>query len=89
MVITDNKQDPAVARRASHMAMADGIHIISIYLQGLHENLSKKEALRQSLTLNLQPVTLATVTTAMGFLSLNYCTSAGIYGFGNRVRVTT
>ena len=67
------------------IAMAHGIHIISIYLQGLHEGLSKLEALEQSLRLNLQPVTLATVTTAMGFLSLNYCSSAGIYGFGNAV----
>ena len=67
------------------IAMAHGIHIISIYLQGLHEGLSKVDALEQSLRLNLQPVTLATVTTAMGFLSLNYCSSAGIYGFGNAV----
>ena len=67
------------------IAMAHGIHIISIYLQGLHEGLSKLEALEQSLRLNLQPVTLATVTTAMGFLSLNYCSSVGIYGFGNAV----
>lgn len=67
------------------IAMAHGIHIISIYLQGLHEGLSKVDALEQSLRLNLQPVTLATVTTGMGFLSLNYCSSAGIYGFGNAV----
>ena len=67
------------------IAMAHGIHIISIYLQGLHEGRNKEDALRHSLELNLQPVTLATVTTAMGFLSLNYCTSAGIYGFGNVV----
>ena len=67
------------------IAMAHGIHVIAIYLQGLHNQMSKEEALRHSLELNLQPVTLATVTTAMGFLSLNYCTSAGIYGFGNTV----
>jgi len=67
------------------IAMAHGIHIISIYLQGLHEGLSKIDALEQSVRLNLQPVTLATVTTGMGFLSLNYCSSAGIYGFGNAV----
>ena len=67
------------------IGMAHGIHIISIYLQGLHDGRSKRDALQHSLELNLQPVTLATVTTAMGFLSLNYCTSAGIYGFGNVV----
>lgn len=69
------------------IAMADAIHIVSIYLQGLHRSLSKIEALRESLKVNLQPVTLATVTTAMGFLSLNYCSSPGIYGFGNVVAV--
>ena len=67
------------------IAMADGIHIISVYLQNLHQGMEKKVAMRESLSLNFQPVTLATVTTAMGFLSLNYCTSAGIYGFGNVV----
>lgn len=67
------------------IAMAHGIHIISIYLQALHEGKAKAGALYYSLRLNLQPVTLATITTAMGFLSLNYCSSAGIYGFGNVV----
>ena len=67
------------------IAMAHGIHIISIYLQALHEGKAKADALYYSLRLNLQPVTLATITTAMGFLSLNYCSSAGIYGFGNVV----
>jgi predicted RND superfamily exporter protein len=69
------------------IAMADGIHIVSIYVQGLHNSLSKLEAMRQSLMINFQPVTLATITTAMGFLSLNYCSSPGIYGFGNVVAV--
>ena len=67
------------------IAMADSIHLVSVYLQGLHKSLSKFEALRESLRVNIQPVTLATVTTAMGFLSLNYCASPGIYGFGNVV----
>ena len=67
------------------IAMAHGIHVISIYLQGLHDGRIKADALEESLRLNLQPVTLATVTTGIGFLSLNYSTSAGIYGFGNAV----
>jgi predicted RND superfamily exporter protein len=67
------------------IAMADSIHIVSVYLQGLRKSLGKKEAMRQSLAVNIQPVTLATITTAMGFLSLNYCSSPGIYGFGNVV----
>jgi predicted RND superfamily exporter protein len=69
------------------IAMADGIHIVSIYVQGLHKSLTKMEAMRESLRVNIQPITLATVTTAMGFLSLNYCSSPGIYGFGNVVAI--
>ena len=69
------------------IAMADGIHIVSVYLQGLAKSLSKTEALSESLRVNIQPVTLATLTTAMGFLSLNYCSSPGIYGFGNVVAI--
>ncbi len=69
------------------IAIADGIHIVSIYAQGLHKGLNKLEAMRESLVVNFQPVTLATITTAMGFLSLNYCSSPGIYGFGNIVAI--
>ena len=69
------------------VAIAHGIHLVSIYAQGLHEGLDKRTAMRESLSINLQPVTLATITTAMGFLSLNYCTSPGIYGFGNIVAI--
>ena len=43
--------------------------------------------MRESLRVNIQPITLATVTTAMGFLSLNYSSSPGIYGFGNIIAI--
>jgi len=71
------------------IAIAGGIHIVSVYAQGLHDNLSKAEAMRASLLINLQPVTLATITTSMGFLSLNYSSSPGIYGFGNIIAMGT
>jgi predicted RND superfamily exporter protein len=69
------------------IATADGVHIVSIYVQGLHRSLGKLDAMRQSLALNFQPISLATITTAFGFLSLNYCSSPGIYGFGNVVAI--
>lgn len=69
------------------VAVAHGIHVVSIYAQGLHEGLGREAAMRESLAINLNPVTLATITTAIGFLSLNYCTSPGIYGFGNVVAI--
>ncbi|MBF68983.1 MAG: hypothetical protein CMQ29_14995 [Gammaproteobacteria bacterium] len=69
------------------VAMAHGIHIAAIYAQGLAEGRSKVAAMQESLLVNLQPVTLASVTTAMGFLCLNYSSSPAIYGFGNVVAI--
>ena len=69
------------------IATAHGVHIVSIYAQALHRGLEKVEAMRHSLEVNLQPVSLATFTTTIGFLGLNYCSSPGIYGFGNVVAI--
>lgn len=69
------------------VAMAHGIHIAAIYAQGLAEGRPKEAAMVESLIVNVQPVTLASVTTAMGFLCLNYSSSPGIYGFGNVVAI--
>ncbi len=71
------------------IAIAHGIHIVSVYAQGLHEGMDKLVAMGHSLAVNIQPVTLATITTSMGFLSLNYASSPGIYGFGNIVALGT
>ncbi|MEC8480680.1 MAG: MMPL family transporter [Pseudomonadota bacterium] len=69
------------------IALADGIHVVSVYAQELNKGLSKTAAMAQSLKINLRPVSLATVTTTMGFLSLNYCSSPAIYGFGNIIAI--
>ncbi len=69
------------------VAIADGIHVLAAYVQGLHQGLDKIGAMKKSLEINFQPISLATITTAMGFLSLNYSSSPGIYGFGNLVAI--
>ena len=51
------------------VAIADGIHILAAYVQGLHQGLAKLDSMAKSLEINLRPITLATITTAMGFLS--------------------
>jgi len=71
------------------IAIAGGIHVVSVYAQGLHENMTRRDAMQHSLLINLQPVSLATITTSMGFFSLNYSSSPGIYGFGNIIALGT
>ena len=67
--------------------MADGIHIVSVYAQGLLRGLDKRSAMIESLNINFRPIALATITTTMGFLSLNFSSAPTIYGFGNIIAI--
>ena len=53
------------------MAIADSVHILVTALQAMRRGTPKSKALIESLRVNLTPVTLTTVTTAIGFLSMN------------------
>lgn len=67
------------------IAVANSVHIISIYKQALHRGALKIDAMHQSISHNFQPVTLAALTTAIGFSSLNMCSSPAIQEFGQIV----
>ncbi|MEX2131220.1 MAG: MMPL family transporter [Pseudohongiellaceae bacterium] len=67
------------------IAVAHSVHIISIYKQRLHSGLDYRAAMTESIVYNIKPITLATVTTAIGFLSLNLCSSPAIQDFGRIV----
>ncbi len=69
------------------IAVANSVHIISIYKQGMLLGLDAQSAMRQSLAHNLRPITLAVLTTAIGFSSLNLCSSPAIQDFGRIVAI--
>ena len=75
---------PAVA---GIVAFADGIHVLSVYAQKILQGDHRKQALIASININFRPIALATVTTTMGFLSLNLSSAPAIYGFGNIVAI--
>ena len=55
------------------LGVADCIHVlIGVFREMRHNGLSKHAAIVESLRLNLQPVFLTSLTTAIGFLSLNF-----------------
>jgi len=54
------------------VAIANCVHVLTTYAQSLKEGQSKKEAMANSLKINLQPVFLASATTAIGFLTMNF-----------------
>ena len=53
------------------LAVADSIHILITMMQGLRRGLSKKEAIVESLRVNFMPVFITSLTTVIGFLSMN------------------
>lgn len=69
------------------ISVANSVHLISIYRQAQHRGETKIAAMHSSIVYNLQPITLAALTTAIGFYSLNLCSSPAIQDFGTIVAV--
>lgn len=57
------------------LAMADCIHLMVNYSQGLAEGLDKKTALQKSIEINFTPIIFTSLTTALSFLALNFADS--------------
>ena len=69
------------------VCVASSVHVISIYRQGLLRGMSEAGAMRFSLMHNIRPVSLAALTTAIGFASLNLSSSPAISDFGGTVAI--
>lgn len=65
------------------LAVADCVHILATFLLGYHESGDKRAAMRESLRINLTPVFLTTLTTVIGFLSLNFSDAPPFRDLGN------
>ena len=69
------------------ISVANSVHIISIFKQGLYRGEKDVEAMIYSMKHNLRPVSLAAITTAIGFTSLSMSSSPAIQDFGRIVSV--
>lgn len=54
------------------VAVANAVHVLVTYIHGLREGSEKQAAMEESLRVNVQPVFLASATTAIGFLTMNF-----------------
>lgn len=54
------------------VAVANCVHLLVTFIHEMHVGSSKIEAMQESLRVNLQPVFLASATTAIGFMSMNF-----------------
>lgn len=67
------------------MAIANSVHVIVSLIHAMHQGKTKIEAIKESLRVNLQPVFLASLTTCLGFLSMNFSDAPPFRHLGNFV----
>ncbi|WP_411031167.1 efflux RND transporter permease subunit [Spongiimicrobium sp. 3-5] len=66
------------------LAVADSIHILITMLQKVRKDgLDKKEALAESMRLNFMPVFITSLTTVIGFLTMNFGDVPPFWHLGN------
>lgn len=65
------------------LAVADSIHVIVSMLAAMRKGLEKRLAVIESLRVNFMPVFLTSITTAIGFLSMNASDSPPFHDLGN------
>ena len=65
------------------LAIADSIHILMTMLTLLREGWDKVAALKESIRINFLAVTITSLTTIVGFLSLNFSDSPPFWDLGN------
>ena len=67
------------------VAVADSIHVVTTVLLGMRRGLDRNAAIVESVHINAYPIFLTSVTTAIGFLSLNAAESPPFHDLGNYV----
>lgn len=65
------------------LAVADCVHIMVTFLHGMHNGQEKFEAMKESIRINFEPIFLTSLTTAIGFLTLNFSDTPPFRDLGN------
>lgn len=69
------------------LAVADCIHILSSMFYEMRQGADKRTAIARSIKVNFQPIFLTSITTAIGFLSMNFSDSPPFHDLGNLVAI--
>lgn len=69
------------------LAVANSIHILVTMFQHIHQGQSKHQAIAESLRINLRAVFVTSITTAIGFLSMNFSDVPPFRDLGNIVAI--
>ncbi len=69
------------------LAVADCVHILTTFYHEMRSGVERNQALLNSLRINTQPVVLTSVTTAIGFLCMNFSDAPPFADLGNIVAI--
>ena len=69
------------------MAVADAVHLLVSFIAGLRQGMPKQEAMVESMRINFQPIFLTSLTTVIGFLTMNFSEVPPLAHLGNIVAV--
>ncbi|QPJ64533.1 MAG: MMPL family transporter [Candidatus Nitrohelix vancouverensis] len=69
------------------LAVADSVHLLITLFHEMRAGRSRKESIVESLRVNHAPIFITSVTTAIGFLSLNFSDSPPFRDLGNIVAI--
>ncbi|MEA3466873.1 MAG: MMPL family transporter [Thermodesulfobacteriota bacterium] len=67
------------------LAVADSIHILVTIIHQMRQGVAKHKAIQESIRVNLQPVLITSVSTAIGFLAMNFSDAPPFRDLGNIV----
>ncbi len=65
------------------LAVADCVHFFITFLHAMRTGMNKQEAIKESLRINFHPIFLTSLTTVIGFLSLNFSDVPPFRDLGN------
>ncbi len=69
------------------MAVADSVHLLSNFFISMRNGANKHDALVDSIRINFQPILITSVTTAIGFLTMNFAEVPPLTHLGNVVAI--
>lgn len=69
------------------LAVADCIHILSTFYYNMRHGMEKRIALIDNMRVNIQPIFLTSLTTAIGFLTMNFSDAPPFGHLGNIVAI--
>lgn len=67
------------------VAIANSVHVLTTFIHEMRKGTAKNDALIEALRINLQPVFLASATTMVGFLTMNFSEVPPFQHLGNFV----